>query len=159
MMAVAHPKLGVRPFLPADAALLREIFRDSIEDLISLARGRASAYVRSENGPASPGRWQVSQFFWRMGATSFAYVGATAAAGELVAFEEHADARAVITTRGTTSTRCDRPTISDTSKDSSLGREYMRDSPTFFTVTAGAAARVSPRRTARAAGQGRTAPR
>ena len=33
MMAVAHPKLGLRPFLPADAPLLREIFRDSIEDL------------------------------------------------------------------------------------------------------------------------------
>jgi putative acetyltransferase len=32
-MAVAHPKLGLRPFLPADAALLREIFRDSIEEL------------------------------------------------------------------------------------------------------------------------------
>ncbi len=35
MMAVAHPKLGVRPFLPADAPLLREIFRDSIEELTS----------------------------------------------------------------------------------------------------------------------------
>ena len=33
MMAVAHPKLGLRPFLPADAPILREIFRDSIEDL------------------------------------------------------------------------------------------------------------------------------
>jgi putative acetyltransferase len=33
MMAVAHPKLGLRPFLPADAPLLREIFRDSIEEL------------------------------------------------------------------------------------------------------------------------------
>jgi putative acetyltransferase len=33
MMAVAHPKLGLRPFLPADALVLREIFRDSIEDL------------------------------------------------------------------------------------------------------------------------------
>jgi len=33
MMAVAHPKLGLRPLLPADAALLREIFRDSIEEL------------------------------------------------------------------------------------------------------------------------------
>jgi putative acetyltransferase len=35
MMAVAHPKLALRPFLPADAPLLREIFRDSIEDLTS----------------------------------------------------------------------------------------------------------------------------
>ena len=33
MMAVAHPKLGLRPFLPEDALVLREIFRDSIEDL------------------------------------------------------------------------------------------------------------------------------
>ena len=33
MMAVAHPKLGLRPYLPADAPLLREIFRDSIEAL------------------------------------------------------------------------------------------------------------------------------
>ena len=33
MMAVAHPKLALRPFLPVDAPVLREIFRDSIEDL------------------------------------------------------------------------------------------------------------------------------
>ena len=33
MMAMAHPKLALRPFLPADTALLREIFRDSIEAL------------------------------------------------------------------------------------------------------------------------------
>ena len=33
MMAVGHPRLGLRPFLPEDAAVLREIFRDSIEDL------------------------------------------------------------------------------------------------------------------------------
>jgi putative acetyltransferase len=35
MSATAHPKLGLRPFLPADASLLREIFRDSIEELTS----------------------------------------------------------------------------------------------------------------------------
>jgi putative acetyltransferase len=35
MTAVAHPKLALRPFLPADAPLLREIFRDSIEELTS----------------------------------------------------------------------------------------------------------------------------
>src|SRR4026207_581269 len=34
-MAAAHPKLALRPFLPADAPLLREIFRDSIEELTS----------------------------------------------------------------------------------------------------------------------------
>jgi putative acetyltransferase len=35
MMAVAHPKLALRPFLPADTPVLREIFRDSIEELTS----------------------------------------------------------------------------------------------------------------------------
>ena len=35
MMAMAHPKLGLRPLLPADVPLLREIFRDSIEELTS----------------------------------------------------------------------------------------------------------------------------
>src|SRR5262249_29560381 len=33
MMARAHPPLGVRPFLPADAPVLAEIFRASVEDL------------------------------------------------------------------------------------------------------------------------------
>ena len=33
MSAQAHPRLALRPYLPDDAALLREIFRDSIEDL------------------------------------------------------------------------------------------------------------------------------
>jgi putative acetyltransferase len=33
MMAMANPKLALRPFLPADTPLLREIFRDSIEEL------------------------------------------------------------------------------------------------------------------------------
>ncbi|HZP70566.1 MAG TPA: GNAT family N-acetyltransferase [Pseudolabrys sp.] len=32
-MATAHPSLALRPFLPADTPLLREIFRDSIEEL------------------------------------------------------------------------------------------------------------------------------
>src|SRR5215813_3070579 len=32
-MATAHPALALRPFLPADAALLAEIFRASIEEL------------------------------------------------------------------------------------------------------------------------------
>ncbi len=30
---MAHPKLALRPFLPDDTPLLREIFRDSIEEL------------------------------------------------------------------------------------------------------------------------------
>ena len=33
MMAMAHPKLALRPMLAADVPLLREIFRDSIEAL------------------------------------------------------------------------------------------------------------------------------
>jgi len=33
MMAQAHPKLALRPMLPGDVPLLREIFRDSIEEL------------------------------------------------------------------------------------------------------------------------------
>ena len=33
MSAQAHPKLALRPFLPADVSLLAEIFRASIEQL------------------------------------------------------------------------------------------------------------------------------
>ena len=33
MMARAHPKLAMRPFLAADTPLLAEIFRASIEEL------------------------------------------------------------------------------------------------------------------------------
>ena len=33
MMARAHPKLALRPFLPDDTALLAEIFRASVMDL------------------------------------------------------------------------------------------------------------------------------
>jgi putative acetyltransferase len=33
MMARAHPKLALRPFLPADTPLLAEIFRESVMDL------------------------------------------------------------------------------------------------------------------------------
>ena len=35
MMAQAHPKLALRPYLAADTALLREIFRDAIVELTS----------------------------------------------------------------------------------------------------------------------------
>lgn len=35
MMAMAHPKMALRPFLPADAPLLAEIFRASIMELAS----------------------------------------------------------------------------------------------------------------------------
>ena len=33
MMARAHPKIAMRPFLAADAPLLAEIFRASVEEL------------------------------------------------------------------------------------------------------------------------------
>lgn len=33
MMAMAHPKAGLRPFLPADAPMLADIFRAAIEEL------------------------------------------------------------------------------------------------------------------------------
>ena len=32
-MATAHPKLALRPFLPADTPILAEIFRESVVDL------------------------------------------------------------------------------------------------------------------------------
>ena len=32
-MATAHPKLALRPFLPEDADLLAEIFRESVTEL------------------------------------------------------------------------------------------------------------------------------
>jgi putative acetyltransferase len=35
MMATAHPKLALRPFLPADAPLLAEIFRAAVSELTS----------------------------------------------------------------------------------------------------------------------------
>lgn|SRR5512143_1131959 len=54
MMAVAHPKLALRPFLPADAPVLREIFRDSIEELTaddySAAQQEAWASVADDIG-------------------------------------------------------------------------------------------------------------
>src|SRR4029077_18916666 len=43
---------------------------------IAPVQGRVSSYVSIENGAASPGRWQLWHFFCRIGATSFANVGA-----------------------------------------------------------------------------------
>jgi hypothetical protein len=50
------------------------IFCDTAS-LIAPAHGRTSSYVSIENGPASPGRWQLWQFFCRIGATSLVNVG------------------------------------------------------------------------------------
>jgi putative acetyltransferase len=44
MMARAHPSLAMRPFLPADAPLLVEIFRASIEELT------ADDYTEAQQG-------------------------------------------------------------------------------------------------------------
>jgi len=41
MSAQAHPRLALRPFLPADAPLLAEIFRASIEELAADDYGEA----------------------------------------------------------------------------------------------------------------------
>jgi putative acetyltransferase len=41
MMAQANPKLALRPYLPADAPLLAEIFRASIEELTAEDYGEA----------------------------------------------------------------------------------------------------------------------
>jgi putative acetyltransferase len=41
MSGEAHPRLGLRPFLPADAPLLAEIFRASVEELTADDYGEA----------------------------------------------------------------------------------------------------------------------
>src|SRR5262247_2397696 len=46
---------------------------------IDFAHGRASLYVRSDIGAISPGRWQLVQFLYRMGATSLLNVGVAGA--------------------------------------------------------------------------------
>jgi hypothetical protein len=48
--------------------------------LMAFAQGRVSLYVRSGMGPISPGRWQVWQFFWKMGSISRLNVGTAKAA-------------------------------------------------------------------------------
>jgi putative acetyltransferase len=51
MTATAHPRLALRPFLPADALLLREIFRDSIEELTAddYTEAQQEAWVAAAN--------------------------------------------------------------------------------------------------------------
>ena len=48
------------------------------------AQRRVSPYSRSGIGPTDPGRWQIWQFAWRMGATSFEKV--TSASAPLAPF-------------------------------------------------------------------------
>src|SRR4029077_7224892 len=65
------------------------IFFSSTAYLIAFAHGRACSYVSSENGAASPGRWQVWQWCCRIGATSLVKVAAllvkVVCAGRLIA--------------------------------------------------------------------------
>src|SRR5437660_10285455 len=46
------------------------ICRDSTFILMLRAHGRVLSYVSIENGAIWPGRWQLWQFFWRIGRTS-----------------------------------------------------------------------------------------
>jgi len=63
MMAQAHPKLALRPFLPADTALLREIFRGSIADLTDedYTPAQQDAWVSSADDEAEFGKRLASQ--------------------------------------------------------------------------------------------------
>src|SRR4051812_29579121 len=51
------------------------MLRSATRRLIACAHGRASAYVRSDIGAISPARWQLTQFAYKIGATSCAKVG------------------------------------------------------------------------------------
>ncbi len=60
---MAHPKLALRPFLPADAPLLREIFRDSIEDLTDddYTEAQQEAWASAADDEAAFGKKLASQ--------------------------------------------------------------------------------------------------
>ncbi len=63
MMAMAHPKLALRPYLPDDAPLLREIFRDSIEDLTDedYTPAQQEAWASAADDEAAFGKKLASQ--------------------------------------------------------------------------------------------------
>ena len=63
MMARAHPKLALRPFLLADTALLREIFRDSIADLTDedYSEAQQNAWAAAADDEAAFGKRLGSQ--------------------------------------------------------------------------------------------------
>ena len=63
MMARAHPKLALRPYLPADAPLLREIFRDSIEALTDedYTPAQQEAWASAADDEAAFGKKLASQ--------------------------------------------------------------------------------------------------
>src|SRR5436190_20940028 len=56
------------------------MLRRTTFSLIAFAHGRASSYVTKDMGAIEPGRWQVWQDRWRMGATSFVKVACRSAA-------------------------------------------------------------------------------
>ena len=58
MMAMAHPKLALRPFLPADAPLLRETFNASIEQLTGddYSEAQREAWAASADDEAAFGK-------------------------------------------------------------------------------------------------------
>ena len=63
MMARAHPKLALRPFLAEDAPLLREIFRDSIADLTDedYSEAQQNAWAAAADDEAAFGKRLGSQ--------------------------------------------------------------------------------------------------
>jgi len=63
MSAVANPRLALRPLLPADAALLREIFRDSIEELTGddYSEAQQEAWASAADDVTEFGRKLASQ--------------------------------------------------------------------------------------------------
>jgi putative acetyltransferase len=63
MMARAHPRLALRPYLAADAPLLREIFRDSIAELTSddYTEAQQEAWASAADDEAAFGQKLASQ--------------------------------------------------------------------------------------------------
>src|SRR5262252_8722726 len=58
------------------------IFLELTAFLIAFAHGRADSYVSNDIGAVCPGLWQLWQFFWKIGSTSFVKVGSLAASAD-----------------------------------------------------------------------------
>jgi putative acetyltransferase len=63
MMATAHPKLALRPFLPEDAPLLAEIFRAAVSELTSddYSEAQQEAWASAAEDVAAFGKDLASQ--------------------------------------------------------------------------------------------------
>jgi putative acetyltransferase len=63
MMATAHPTIALRPFLPADTALLAEIFRSSVEELTAddYSEAQREAWTSTIDDEAAFGERLASQ--------------------------------------------------------------------------------------------------